>query len=95
MKKEEPTVTTIKVTNQLWKGENNNSYVCHIYGLNGHKMINCPKFVKIQKMFQGKNASSAKGKVIIEVKTITANVNVAIYKKQNHKRPCVLGKITK
>ncbi len=76
-KKEEPIITTIKATNQLQKGEKNNLYVCHIYGLNGHKMINCPKFVEIQKMFQGKNASSAEEKVIIEVKTITANVNVA------------------
>jgi hypothetical protein len=46
-KKEEPIITTIKATNQLRKGENNNSYVCHIYGLNGHKIINCPKFVEI------------------------------------------------
>jgi hypothetical protein len=76
-KKEEPIITTIKATNQLRKGENNNSYVCHIYGLNGHKIINCPKFVEILKMFQGENASSAEGKVIVEVKTIITNVNVA------------------
>jgi hypothetical protein len=23
------------------------SYACHIYGLNGHKMTNCPKFVEM------------------------------------------------
>jgi hypothetical protein len=28
-------------------------------------------------MFQGENASSAEGKVIVEVKTIITNVNVA------------------
>jgi hypothetical protein len=39
-------------------------------------MIDCPKFGKMQKMFQGKNASSLKGKVVIKVKTITINVNV-------------------
>ncbi len=39
-------------------------------------MTNCPKFAKMQKMFQVKNASSSKGKIIVEVKTIIANVNV-------------------
>jgi hypothetical protein len=34
-----------------------NSYACHIYGLNGHKMMNRPKFVEMHKMFQWKNAS--------------------------------------
>jgi hypothetical protein len=31
------------------------SYACHIYGLNGHKMTNCPKFIKMQKMFHRKS----------------------------------------
>jgi len=30
----------------------------------------------MQKMFQGKNASSSEGKTIVEVKTNTPNVNV-------------------
>jgi len=30
----------------------------------------------MQKMFQGKNASSSEGKIIVEVKTNTTNVNV-------------------
>jgi hypothetical protein len=30
----------------------------------------------MQKMFQGKNVSSSKGKTTVEVKTIIANVNV-------------------
>jgi hypothetical protein len=25
------------------------SYACHIYGLNGHKMTDCPKFIEMQK----------------------------------------------
>jgi hypothetical protein len=29
------------------------SYACHIYGLNGHKMIDCPKIVEMQKCFMG------------------------------------------
>ncbi len=46
-KEEEPIiVVATKATNQLQKGQKNNSYVCHICGLNGHKMINCPKFVE-------------------------------------------------
>jgi hypothetical protein len=62
-KKKEPTVVTTEATDQFHKGhKKNNSYVCHICGLNGHKMTNCPKFVKMQKMFQGKNASSLEGK---------------------------------
>jgi hypothetical protein len=28
------------------KPQKTSSYACHIYGLNGHKMINCSKFAK-------------------------------------------------
>ncbi len=75
-KKEEPIVTTTYATNQPHKGQKNNSSTYHIYGLNGHKMINSPKFVEMQKMFQGENASSLERKMIIKVKTITIDVNV-------------------
>jgi len=45
--KEEPIiVVATKATNQLQKVQNNNSYACHIYGLNGHKVTNCPKFIE-------------------------------------------------
>ncbi len=40
-KKGEPIVAATKATNQPHKGQKNNSYVCHIYGLNGHKMMDC------------------------------------------------------
>ncbi len=43
---------------------------------NGHKMMDCPKFVEMQKMFQGKYASNSQGKVVDEVKTIIVDVNV-------------------
>jgi hypothetical protein len=76
VKKEEPIVVTTKATNQPQKGQKNNSYACHVYGLNGHKMTDYPKFAKTQKMFQGKNASNLEGKAIAEVKTITTYVNV-------------------
>jgi hypothetical protein len=39
-------------------------------------MMDYPKFAEMEKMFQGKNASSSKGKVIVEVKTVTTNVNL-------------------
>ncbi len=48
-KEEESTIATTKVINQLQKGQKNNSYACHIYGLNGHKMMDCPMFVEIFK----------------------------------------------
>jgi hypothetical protein len=44
-------------------------------------MIDYPKFAKMQKMFQGENASSLEVKVIVEVKTINVDVNVAIRSK--------------
>ncbi len=40
-KKGEPIVITTKATNQPHKGQKNNSYACHIHGLNGHKMMDC------------------------------------------------------
>jgi hypothetical protein len=33
-------------------------------------------FAKMQKMFQGKNASSLEGKMVVEVKIVTIDVNV-------------------
>jgi hypothetical protein len=75
--KKEPFVATTWATYQTQKGQKNSSYACHICGLNGHKMADCPKFVKMQKNFQLKNnASSSKGKAIVEVNIIIADVNV-------------------
>jgi hypothetical protein len=54
----------------------NGSYACHICGLNGHKMTNYPKFVEMHKMFQGKNASTLDGKMVVDVKTIDVEMNV-------------------
>jgi hypothetical protein len=39
-------------------------------------MTNCPKFVEMQKMFQRKNAPSLDGKVVVDVKIVTININV-------------------
>ncbi len=47
-KKEKQTmVATIEVTQPNQKPQKTYSYACHIYGLNGHKMTDCPKFVKM------------------------------------------------
>ncbi len=74
-KKKEPIVAT-QATNQPHKGQKNNSYVFHMYGLNGHKMTNSPRFAKMYRIFQGKNASSLKRKAVVNIKTITVDVNV-------------------
>jgi hypothetical protein len=43
-------MATTKVTQLNKKSQKTSLYVCHIYGLNGHKMIDCPKFTKTKKM---------------------------------------------
>jgi hypothetical protein len=48
---------------------------CPICGLNGHMMTNYPKFVKMQNIFQGKNASNTNEKLIVNVKIITIIMN--------------------
>jgi hypothetical protein len=50
-------VATIEVTQPNLKPHKTSSYACQIYGLNRHKMIDCPKFVEMQKMFHGKSVA--------------------------------------
>jgi hypothetical protein len=40
-------VATIKLAQQNQKPQKTSSYACHICGLNGHKMIVCPKFIEM------------------------------------------------
>ncbi len=47
IKKEPIVTTTTKVTTQTQKLQKIASCACHICGMNGHKMIDCPKFVKM------------------------------------------------
>jgi hypothetical protein len=42
----------------------------------GDNITNYPKFVEMKKMLQVKNASSLEWKAMVEVKTITVDVNV-------------------
>ncbi len=47
-------MVTIEVAQITKKSQKTSSYACHICGLNGHKMTDCPKFIEMQKMFHGK-----------------------------------------
>jgi hypothetical protein len=69
-------VAVIKAAQLSQKSQKTSSYVCHICGLNGHKMTNCPKFVEMQKMFHGKIVSIAKVQPIIETQIIIIDANV-------------------
>jgi hypothetical protein len=57
-------MATIGATRPNQKPQKTSSYACHICGLNGHKMKNCPKFVEMQKMFREKYV------VVIEVQHV-------------------------
>jgi hypothetical protein len=39
-------------------------------------MTNCPKFVKMQKMFHGKYVTITEVQLVVDTQTITSNVNV-------------------
>ncbi len=65
-KKEHTTVAAIKPTQPSKKPQKTYSYACHICGLNGHKMIGCPKFIEMQKIFHGKSMTIAKVQLIVE-----------------------------
>jgi hypothetical protein len=47
-------VATTNVAQLIQKPQKTSLYACHIYGLNGHKMKDCPKFAKMQNTFHGK-----------------------------------------
>ncbi len=53
--KEKTIMITTEVAQQSQKPQKTSSYACHICGLNGHKMTDYPKFIKMQKMFHGKS----------------------------------------
>jgi hypothetical protein len=46
------------------KATKKSSYACHICGLNGHNMIDCPKFVEMHKMFCGKSMAIAEVQLV-------------------------------
>ncbi len=66
----------IKVAQLSQKPKKTSSYACHICGLNGHNMTNCPKFVGMQKMFHGKSMVVVEVQLVVETQIITIDVNV-------------------
>jgi hypothetical protein len=75
-RKKETTVATIEVTPHSQKPQKTFSYAYHIWCLNGHRMIDCPKFAKMQKMCHGKFVIVAKVQHVVKVKIIIVDVNV-------------------
>jgi hypothetical protein len=58
------------------KTQKTSSYACHICGLNGHKMIDCPKFIEMEKMFCGNSMIVVGVQPVVEIKIVTIDVNV-------------------
>jgi hypothetical protein len=75
-KKKKTMVAAIKLAQLNQKPQKTFSYACHICGLNEHKMIGCPKFIEMEKMFHGKSMTIAEIQLVVETQTITTNVNV-------------------
>jgi hypothetical protein len=46
-KKEQTTMVTTEVTQPSQKPQKKFSCACHICALNGHKMVDCPKFAEM------------------------------------------------
>jgi len=69
-------MATKEVTQPSQKPHNTFSYACHMCGLNGHKMIDYPKFIKMQKIFHGKFMIVSKVQLVAETQIVTTDVNV-------------------
>jgi hypothetical protein len=74
-KKGQPTMAIIKAIQQKSKIVEDILYACHICGLNGHKVIDCPKFIEMQKMFHGKFMTIVEVQ-LVKTQTFTTDVNV-------------------
>ncbi len=75
-KKEQTIVATTKAAQPSKKIQKTFLYACHIYGLNEHKMIDCPKFVEMQKIFHGKSMTEVEVQLVVKTQTIIVDVNV-------------------
>jgi hypothetical protein len=69
-------MATTEATQPNQKPQMTSSYACHICGLNGHKMIDCPKFVEMQKIFHGKYVAITEVQPVVDTQIIISNVNV-------------------
>jgi hypothetical protein len=52
------------------------NYPSHIYGIVGHKLMNCPRFGEMQNMLKDKGGQTIESKLVDEVKAIIALVNM-------------------
>ncbi len=75
-KKERTMMATTKAAQPSQKTQKTSSYACHIYGLNGHKTTDCPKFLEMQKMFHGKFMTITKVQFVAKTQIVVANVNM-------------------
>jgi hypothetical protein len=66
-KKEEHIIATTKATTHVGKPLRPINYPCHICGIVGHKLTNCPRFNEMQSMFKDKGSQSTKFKPRTEV----------------------------
>jgi hypothetical protein len=75
-KKEQTIVVAIEIAQPSQKPQKTSSYVYHIYGLNGHKMTDFPKFVEMQKIFHGKFVIVVEVQLVAKTQAVIINVNV-------------------
>ncbi len=69
-------MATTEATQPSQKTQKTSSYACHIYGLNECKMIDCPKFVEMQKMFHGKSMVVVEVQLVAKTQTVVVDLNV-------------------
>ncbi len=69
-------LSTMEATQPSPKPQKTSSYTCHMCGLNGHKMIDYPKYDEMYKMFHGKYVTITKVQPVVETQIVTTNVNV-------------------
>ncbi len=69
-------VATTEATQPSQKTKKTSSYACHIYGLNECKMIDCPKFVEMQKMFHGKSMVVVEVQLVAKTQTVVVDLNM-------------------
>jgi hypothetical protein len=57
-KKEEPIVVVVETIIQVGQPSRPLNYPCHICGIVGHKLMNCPRFGEMKTMFKYKRGST-------------------------------------
>ncbi len=72
--KEEPTIV-IEINAHVGKPSRPLNYPCHICGILGHKLMNCPKFNEMQTMFKDKG-KTIENKHVPEIKVVNVSINM-------------------